>query len=71
MAAKWRVVPPQRFFDELTPAGTFEPTVEITFELVPSGSTGTVRIPRRSYSAESVREAIETLAQSMAEVEEL
>lgn len=65
--ATWRVVG-QRQYDELVGGTQFVPTVEITFELLDAGTIGTVTIPLRSYSEETVREAVDRVAQRMAAV---
>lgn len=69
MAGQWRVVG-QRQYEELTGAGTFVSTVEITFELA-SGTIGTVKIPQRSYTEEYVRTEIDRVANTMIAVENL
>lgn len=70
MAGQWRVVG-QRQYEELTGAGTFVATVEITFELAGSGTVGTVKIPQRQYTEEYVRAEIDRVAGTMIAVENL
>lgn len=69
--AQWRVVPPQRTFDELTAAGTFTPVVEVTFEVMPSGTQGTVKVPMREYTADRVRTLIDAAATQISGVDAL
>lgn len=71
MAVTWRVLPPQREFDELTAAGQFVPMMEITFEIVATGTQGTVRVPLRDYTVENVTAAIEQRAKVIAAVDTL
>jgi hypothetical protein len=70
MANGWRVVN-QRQYEELTSAGTFVSTVEVTFELNGSGTVASVKIPQRLYSEEYVRAEIDRVASTMAAVENL
>lgn len=65
--ATWRVVG-QRQYDELVGGTQFVPTVEITFELLGAGTIGTVTVPLRNYSEETVRNAVDAVAQRMAAV---
>lgn len=69
MASNWRVVS-QRQSENLTPQGTFEQVVTVTFELA-SGTQGKVIIPLRMYSEEYVRSQVSERAEQMAAVEEL
>jgi hypothetical protein len=71
MAATWRVIPPQRFIDELTTAGVFVPMIEITFEIIATGSQGTVKVSERDYTEAFVRQEIERVANAMIAVEGL
>lgn len=66
MASNWRVVS-QRQTEKLTPGGTFESTVDITFELT-DGTRGTVSIPSRMYNESYAREQIATKADTMAAI---
>ena len=65
--ATWRVVG-QRQFDDLVGGTQFVPTVEVTFELIDTGTVGTVTIPQRIYSEDTVREAVDAVARRMAAV---
>lgn len=65
--ATWRVVG-QRQYDELVGGTQFVPMVEVTFEIINSGAVGTVTVPQRAYSEESVRAAITPVAATMAAV---
>jgi hypothetical protein len=69
--AQWIVVPPQRTFDELTAAGTFTPVIEVTFEVQPSGTQGTIKVPRRDYTPELIRQLIDAEATKIAAVDAL
>lgn len=69
MAASWTVIA-QRQSEELTPQGTFESVVDVTFQLA-SGTTGSVKIPARLYSADYVSEQVATRASEMMAVERL
>lgn len=64
MASVWRVVN-QRPYDELSASGQFTQVVEITFELVASGITGTVIVPAREYGEETVRQRVDAAARTM------
>lgn len=64
MADTWRIVPQgQRQTTELSPAGTgFRDVWEVTYEVTSgdaAGTTGIVRVPAETYSAETVSAAIE------------
>lgn len=65
--ATWRVVG-QRQYDELVGGTQFVPMVEITFEMVDSGTVGSVTVPQRAYSEDAVRAAIAPIAASMAAI---
>lgn len=69
--ATWRVIPPQRTFDELTAAGTFTPVIEVTFEVLPSGTQATVKVPRREFTPERVRALIDAEAVAISAVDAL
>lgn len=69
MAGEWRVIS-QRQYEELTPQGTFESTVEVSFQLT-SGTTGSVKIPARMYTEEYVRQVVGERAAVMTAVENL
>jgi hypothetical protein len=72
MASVWRVLPGgQRQYEDYTSAGTFVPVVEVTFEVIASGTVGTVKVPLRDYTEERVRALIDARAQAMAAVESL
>lgn len=71
MATTWRVVPPQRFYDDVSTSGVFVPMIEITFEIIESHTQGQVRIPQRDYSVERVSQMIDEIASKMIEVEKL
>lgn len=65
--ATWRVVG-QRQYDDLVNGSQFVPMVEITFEIIDSGAVGTVTVPQRTYSEDTVRAAIDPVARTMAAV---
>lgn len=69
--AQWRVLPPQRSFDELTAAGTFVAMIEVTFEVLPSGTQSTVKVPEREFTSERVRALIDAKAASITAVDAL
>lgn len=69
--AQWEVVPPSRTFDELTSAGTFVPTIEMTFRILPSGTQSTVKVPEREFTPERVRQLISVAAAKLAAAEAL
>jgi hypothetical protein len=58
MAQEWRVTA-QRQTDILTPQGTFETSMEVTFEVLPEGITGQVTVPLRLYTEDYVRDLIQ------------
>lgn len=70
MAAKWQVIG-QREFEDLLPSGQFEPMIEVTFQLPRSGAQGTVRLPKREFTVETVRSMIAEQAATMTAVQEL
>lgn len=59
MAQEWRVTA-QRQTDILTPQGTFETSMEVTFEVLPEGITGQVTVPLRLYTEDYVRDLIQS-----------
>lgn len=69
MAGNWGNVT-QRQSERLTPGGTFESIVTVSFQLA-SGTSGSVIIPARLYNADYVREVIDAKAKEMAAVEAL
>lgn len=68
--ATWRVVG-QRQYDDLVGGTQFVPMVEVTFEIIDSGAIGTVTVPQRTYSEDTVRAAIAPVAATMAAVHRL
>jgi hypothetical protein len=56
MADTWHVTN-QRQTTALSSGGTFQDVMEVTFETT-SGTTGSVRIPVATYSAQAVSDAI-------------
>lgn len=58
MATEWRVTT-QRQVDELLDSGSFEPYMEVNFEVYPEGTKGQVKIPLRIYDQETVRSLID------------
>lgn len=69
MAATYRVIA-QTQSTELTRDGRFIDVMEITFE-IPSGATGTVRIPVATYNAQTAAAELEQRAGAMIDVENL
>lgn len=69
MAGKWSVVS-QRQSQNLTPSGTFESVVTVTFQLT-SGTIGSVIIPSRLYTPEYVQQVVDAQATTMATIENL
>jgi len=55
---------------ELRGDGRFIDVMEVTFE-TESGSTGTVKVPVQGYSAETVRAAVQPLADHMTEIDSI
>lgn len=70
MAGVWTVLS-QRQYEDLTDAGGFVPVVEVTFQLVASGVTGSVKVPLRSYTEDNVRALINAQAVEMSRVQNL
>lgn len=58
MAAEW-TVGPQRQTDILTPQGTFDTSMEVSFTVLPEGITGQVTVPLRLYTQDYVRDLIQ------------
>lgn len=67
MAARWRVTNDQPR-ENLTSAGTFESSREITFELLDSGRIGTVMVALRNYTPEQVTKEIQNYADNIAAI---
>lgn len=70
MAGVWRVVG-QRQYEDLTGAGTFVPVVEITYELIQTGTIGTVKVPKRDYTEDRVRALVDEEARKAAAIQSL
>lgn len=70
MAATWRVLS-QRQQEELTPAGTFRSIIVVTFEVLSSGTTGSVIVPLNQYDASFVESAITERVDKIMAVENL
>ncbi len=70
MAANWRVIA-QRQQTELTGQGTFRDVMVVTFEVIPSGTTGNVSIPVAQYTPEFVESAINSRVDSIKAIENL
>lgn len=70
MAAKWEVIG-QRDFEDLLPNGQFEEMVEVTYRLPREGVQGAIRLPKREFSVETVRDLIAQEAAVRAAVQEL
>jgi len=70
MATDWRITA-QRQVDVLVDGGTFDPSMEINFEVVPEGIRGMVTVSLRHYSPESVRSLIDQRAAAIKEVQAL
>lgn len=68
--ATWRVTG-QRQYEELTANGQFVAVVEVTYELIQSGTQGSVKVPARAYTEDNVRNLVDQSAQAMAAVENL
>jgi hypothetical protein len=49
----------QRQVDKLNDQGSFDPTMEVTFRVIPENVTGMVAISLRNYEPDFVRSAIE------------
>lgn len=58
MATHWQVTA-QRQTDVLTPQGTFESTMEVSFQVIPEGINGMVSVPLRIYTADTVQDMID------------
>jgi hypothetical protein len=67
--AGWKVIS-QNQTVELRGDGRFVDVFEVTFE-TETGSTGTVKIPVQGYTAETVRAAVQPLADHMAEIDSI
>jgi hypothetical protein len=70
MAATWRVVS-QRHTEDLTTSGAFIGVWEVTFETIPGGTVGVIKVPDRIYSADVVRAEIEAKAAQLAAIEDM
>lgn len=72
MAGVWRVLPGgQREYSDLVQGGQFVDLVEVTFELVGSGQVGTVKLLKRDYTEDRVRQLIDERARAMVAIEGL
>jgi len=67
--ANFKVISQQQSI-ELTADGRFIDVMEVTFE-IPSGASGTVRIPLRDYHPEQVASIVDDQAAKMEAVEGL
>lgn len=70
MATDWQITA-QRQTDVLTPQGSFEPSMEVSFQTIPEGSPGVVTVPLRAYSADYVRDLIDSRVKAIKEVQAL
>lgn len=69
-SVKWRVIG-QTPRSELNQRGQFVDMIEVTFELLPTGTTGTVKVPLSQYTEEYVQQQVHELASRMWAVENL
>lgn len=58
MATDYRIVG-QRQVDRLTATGSFIPSMEVTFEVIPEGVTAQVTVDIRNYQEDFVKAEIE------------
>jgi hypothetical protein len=65
--ARWRVTG-QTQREDLGPGGKFRTVIDITFELLDSGDTGTVTVPLANYTQEEVASVIQQRADVMYDV---
>jgi hypothetical protein len=70
MATNYKVIS-QRQTAELTPDSRFIDVVEVTFALVPSGETGSVKVPLSYFTPEHVQSLIEAHVTNMEAVRDL
>jgi hypothetical protein len=70
MAAGWHITG-QRQSSVLNGNGGFDDVMEISFQTDPEGISGSVKVPLRVYSDESVRNAVDELAKTMKAVHNL
>lgn len=70
MAQAYKVLS-QRQNTQLTADGRFIETMDVSFEALPSGSTGTVTLPVSAYTVDNVRALIEERVQQMNAVADL
>lgn len=70
MAADWKVVS-QRQQTQLTGQGTFRDVMVVTFEVIPSGTTGNISIPLNQYTSEFVESAINQRVADIKAIESL
>ena len=70
MAATWKVTN-QRQQEELTAGGQFRTVIIVSFETIPSGTVGSVTIPKAQYGPEFVASAIDEYVKNILAVESL
>lgn len=70
MATNWRVTA-QRQGSNLTPQGTFDDVMEVSFETIPEGVTGLVVIPVRLYEPDYVASQIDARVSQIQAVQAL
>lgn len=70
MADKYKVLS-QRQVTVLKPGGGFDNAMEVTFEVVRTGTTASVDIPLSRYSADTVSEAIDAYVANIEAVHNL
>lgn len=70
MATDW-VITSQRQTDILTPAGTFDPSMEVNFQTVPEGINAQVTVSLRNYTEDYVRSLIDQRVMAIKAVQNL
>lgn len=70
MATDWRITT-QRQTDELMDNGSFDPHMEVNFEVLPEGTKGQIKVSLRNYTAEMVRSMIQQRVDAIKEIANL
>lgn len=70
MAARWTIVN-QRQEDRLTPAGTFETVMVVSYTVYDTNTTHSVEVPLNRYRADYVRDLVDGQVDTILEVHNL
>ena len=70
MADKYKITN-QRQTTQLAPGGTFRQVMEVSFEVLSTGTMASIDIPLSRYTADAVREAIDAYVENIEAVHNL